>query len=57
MFLQENVCLTLLPKNAHGITQRPTLFVRNLRNDKPFICHKRKMGTDQPINPLYTGYP
>ena len=24
-FLQENVCLTLLPKNAHGITQRPTL--------------------------------
>ena len=25
IFLQENVCLTLLPKNAHGITQRPTL--------------------------------
>ena len=25
MFLQENVCLTLLPKNSHGITQRPTL--------------------------------
>ena len=24
-FLQENVCLTLLPKNSHGITQRPTL--------------------------------
>ena len=23
--LQENVCLTLLPQNAHGITQRPTL--------------------------------
>ena len=23
--LQENICLTLLPKNAHGITQRPTL--------------------------------
>ena len=23
--LQENVSLTLLPKNAHGITQRPTL--------------------------------
>ena len=21
VFLQENVCLTLLPKNAHGITQ------------------------------------
>ena len=25
IFLQENVCLTLLPKNSHGITQRPTL--------------------------------
>ena len=25
--LQENVCLTLLPKNSHGITQRPTLIV------------------------------
>ena len=25
IFLQENVCLTLLPKNAHGITQQPTL--------------------------------
>ena len=24
-FLQENVCLTLVPKNAHGITQGPTL--------------------------------
>ena len=23
-FLQENVCLTLLPKDARGITQRPT---------------------------------
>ena len=23
--LQEDVCLTLLPKNAHGITQGPTL--------------------------------
>ena len=22
--MQENVCLTLLPKNAHEITQRPT---------------------------------
>ena len=27
IFLQENVCLTLLPKNAHGITQGPTLLV------------------------------
>ena len=26
IFLQENVCLTLLPKNSHGITQRPTLY-------------------------------
>ena len=26
--LQENICLTLLPKNAHGITQRPTLLSR-----------------------------
>ena len=25
--LQENICLTLLPKNAHGITQRPTLII------------------------------
>ena len=25
ILLQENICLTLLPKNAHGITQRPTL--------------------------------
>ena len=24
-FLPENVCLTLLPKNAHGITQGPTI--------------------------------
>ena len=23
--LQENICLTLLPKTAHGTTQRPTL--------------------------------
>ena len=28
IFLQENVCLTLLPKNAHGITQRPTFNTR-----------------------------
>ena len=27
IFLQENVCLTLLPQNSHGITQRPTLFL------------------------------
>ena len=26
IFLQERLCLALLPKNAHGITQRPTLF-------------------------------
>ena len=25
--LQENICLTLLPKNSHGITQRPTLIL------------------------------
>ena len=25
--LQGNICLTLLPKNAHGITQGPTLIV------------------------------
>ena len=36
-FLQENVCLTLLPKNAHGITQLPTLrvndtFIKNMVN-------------------------
>ena len=30
IFLQQNVCLTLLPKNAHGITQRPTLLVKPL---------------------------
>ena len=24
-FATRNICLTLLPKNAHGITQRPTL--------------------------------
>ena len=23
--LKENICLSLLPKNAHGIRQRPTL--------------------------------
>ena len=34
-FLQENVCLTLLPKNAHGITQRPTL---NTRIHSPTPC-------------------
>ena len=34
-FLQENVCLTLLPKNAHGITQRPTLFSSKINQILP----------------------
>ena len=35
IFLQENICLTLLPKNAHGITQRPTLYLSLLRPRRP----------------------
>ena len=27
--LQKHICLTLLPKNSHGITQRPTLLLLN----------------------------
>ena len=39
IFLQENVCLTLLTKNSHGITQKPTLYVDL---DPAFICYQKQ---------------
>ena len=42
--LQANICLTLLPKNAHGITQRPTQLWDVQKNRKKWKIKKLNMG-------------
>ena len=45
----ENVCLTLLPKNAHGITQRPT--EQSLHRMKEYAEKAHKTCLDPPPPP------
>ena len=54
IFLQENVCFTLLPKNAHGITQWPTLIeIHHFIEILPGVPLKIKMDNSLFIDRIY----